>query len=145
MSKPRDHEMKVIVCQGPTGTGKSRWVKETFPNAYWKQRSQWWCGYEGQDVIVLDEFYGWLQYDLLLRLCDRYPLFLETKGGQVNCLANTIVITTNATPESWYKTEKYFLSFIRRVSEWRVFPIWGEMQIYTLYAEAVSQFFLNVE
>ncbi|AJP36458.1 replication-associated protein [Avon-Heathcote Estuary associated circular virus 23] len=145
MSSPRDHEMKVIVCQGPTGTGKSRWAKETYPNAYWKQRSQWWCGYEGQDTIVLDEFYGWLQYDLLLRLCDRYPLYLETKGGQVNCKAKTIVITTNATPESWYKTEKYFLSFIRRVSEWRVFPIWGEMETYVLYSEAVSKFFLNTE
>lgn len=145
MGQPRNHEMKVIVCQGPTGTGKSRWAKETFPDAYWKQRSVWWCGYEGHKTIVIDEFYGWLPYDTLLRLCDRYPLYLETKGGQVNCEADTIIITTNSTPESWYKTEKYFLSFIRRVTEWRVFPIWGEMEVYTEYSQAVSKFFLNTE
>lgn len=145
MSRPRDHEMEVIVCQGPTGTGKSRWVKDNYPDAYWKQRSIWWDGYEGQETVVLDEFYGWLPYDTLLRLCDRYPLLVETKGGQTHMLARRIIITTNATPESWYKTEKYFLSFIRRVNTWKLFPIWGEVQDFTEYAEAVKHFFLNTE
>jgi len=142
LSKPRDHEVEVIVCQGPTGTGKSRWAKETFPGAYWKQRSNWWDGYEGEEVVIIDEFYGWLPFDTLLRLCDRYPLLVETKGGQISMHCKKVVITTNAVPNAWYKNV-YFNSFVRRVTEWKVFPIWGEIQSFKEYSEAIPHFVLN--
>lgn len=135
ISKPRDHETNIIVVQGPTGTGKSRWAKDTYPNAYWKQRSIWWDGYTGQDVVIIDEFYGWLPYDLLLRICDRYPLLVETKGGQVNFAAKTIVFTSNSIPERWYKNA-YFKAFIRRVKTWMVMPRWGEVFETDDYLEA---------
>jgi len=139
---PRDHPTEVIVIQGPTGTGKSKWAKDHYPEAYWKQRSQWWDNYEAQETVVLDEFYGWLPFDTLLRLCDRYPLYVETKGGQVNMSAKRIVITTNAVPNAWYKNV-YFNSFVRRVTKWMVFPIWGEIEEYTDYTEAISRFIQN--
>lgn len=110
---------RILVIWGPTGTGKSRYCIDNFPNAYWKQRSNWWDGYSGQKTIILDEFYGWIPYDLLLRLCDRYPLLVETKGGQLHCLANTIIITSNTLPHEWYKN-CYFQSFERRVTKWMV-------------------------
>ena len=116
-SKPRDHDMQVIVICGPSGTGKSKWALEFDKSAYWKQRSQWWDGYVGQATVVLDEFYGWLPYDTLLRLCDRYPLLVETKGGQTNMSAKTIIITSNKSPSHWYK-DVYFPAFKRRVSTW---------------------------
>ena len=136
-SKPRNHNTRVVVCQGPTGTGKSLWCQTNFPNAYWKQRSNWWDGYEDHEDVILDEFYGWLQFDLLLRLCDRYPLHVETKGGNVNFVAKQIIITSNQIPDRWYKNV-YFQSFIRRVDEWHVFPIWGEHKIFTDYSEAIA-------
>lgn len=123
-SKPRDHPVTTIIIQGPTGTGKSKYCMENFPNAYWKQRSQWWDGYADQETVIIDEFYGWLPFDLLLRICDRYPLMVETKGGQVNFVAKTIVITTNSIPDRWYKNV-YFKSFIRRINQILVFPVWG--------------------
>lgn len=141
-SKPRNHEMHVSVYQGPTGTGKSRFAMENFPSAYWKQRSQWWDGYAGHEVVVIDEFYGWLPFDTLLRLCDRYPLLVETKGGQVQFEAKRVIITTNALPQSWYKS-CYFPSFVRRVHEWHVFPVWGEHEIYTDYSEATLHMLNN--
>lgn len=110
----------VVVIWGPTGTGKSRYCLEQFPCAYWKQRSNWWDGYASQDVVILDEFYGWLPFDFILRLCDRYPLMLETKGGQVHCLASTIVFTTNTLPDNWYRN-CYFKSLERRVTSWMIF------------------------
>jgi len=118
-SKPRNHEMTVVVLQGPTGTGKSRWAMDTYPGAYWKQRSNWWCGYSGESTVILDEFYGWLPFDLLLRLCDRYPLLVESKGGQIQMVATTIIITSNSIPDSWYNNI-YFDSFARRVTTWKV-------------------------
>lgn len=141
-SQPRDHDMHVAVYQGPTGTGKSKAAMELYPGAYWKQRSNWWDGYENQKVVILDEFYGWLPFDLLLRLCDRYPLLVETKGGQRQFVADTIIITTNAMPNSWYKN-CYFPSFIRRVCEWHIFPVWGQHAIYTDYAEAARNMINN--
>lgn len=142
ISKPRDFKPKVIVCQGPTGTGKSKWCKDSYPSAYWKPRSQWWCGYSTQEVVVIDEFYGWLPYDLLLRLCDRYPLEVETKGGNVNFVAKVIIFTTNQLPSSWYKNV-YFPSFARRVDEWHIFPVWGMHIFYNSYEDALPNFYNN--
>lgn len=114
---PRSHEMEVIVIYGPTGTGKSRWCSENFPNAYWKQLGKWWDAYNQHEVVIIDEFYGWLQWTTLLRLCDRYPMMVETKGGQVQFTAKTIVFTSNTAPNLWYK-DTYFDAFKRRVSKW---------------------------
>lgn len=114
----RNWQTEVIVIVGPTGTGKSRWAMETFPNAYWKPRSDWWDGYHGHEVVILDEFYGWIQYDLLLRLCDRYPLLVQIKGGTVSFVAKKIIITSNKVHTQWYK-EAYIPAFERRVKEWR--------------------------
>ena len=119
-SPPRNFKTKVIVITGPTGTGKSKWCMDNFPEAYWKPRSDWWDGYSGQDTVVLDEFYGWLPFDLLLRLCDRYPLNLQIKGGTINFTAKNIIITSNKPPNQWYKSA-YLESFIRRVEEWRLY------------------------
>ena len=50
-SKPRDHPVEVTVIQGPTGTGKSKYCKDTYPDAYWKQRSNWWDGYSDHKTV----------------------------------------------------------------------------------------------
>lgn len=64
----------------------------TKPNA---DGNLWLDGYHGQKTIIFDEFYGWIKYDLLLRICDRYPLQLPIKGGFVQCQATTFVFTSN--------------------------------------------------
>jgi len=102
-ASPRDFKTEVFIICGDTGVGKSRIVRETYPDAYWKPRSNWWCGYDGHETVVLDDFYGWLPWDLLLRLCDRYPLQVETKGGSVEFVAKRIVITSNQPYQDWYK------------------------------------------
>lgn len=133
-SVPRSHKTSVTVIQGPTGTGKSKWAYDFDNQAYWKQRSQWWCGYTTHETVVLDEFYGWIPFDLLLRLCDRYPMLVETKGGQVQFVAKNIIITTNMLPSTWYKSA-YFPAFVRRVDNWICMPVWGEIVQTVDYAE----------
>lgn len=142
ISLPRSNKPKIYICQGPTGTGKSRWAMENFPGAYWKQRSNWWDGYNGQKTVIIDEFYGWLPFDLCLRLCDHYPLLVETKGGNVNFNSENIIFTTNNLPSTWWKN-CYFQSFARRIDEWHLFPVWGMHVFYKTYEEALPHFFLN--
>lgn len=136
---PRNHSVKVVIIQGPTGTGKSRVCMDRYPDGYWKQRSNWWDGYSGHSTIIIDEFYGWLPFDLLLRLCDRYPLMLETKGGQVQCVADTVVITSNKRPDEWYSS-CYFASLARRVDVWMIMPEFGKTNIFNSWESAKDNF-----
>jgi len=40
---------------GPSGTGKSRAVREAYPEAYIKDADKWWDGYRGQSVVILED------------------------------------------------------------------------------------------
>lgn len=121
-AKPRSQAPEVYVLYGGTGVGKSHWVRERFPNAFWLSRptgkTLWWDGYTGQSCIIIDEFYGWIKYDYLLRLCDKNPLKLEIKGGFVECQASIICFTSNTRPDFWYKVGVW-QAFVRRVTYWQ--------------------------
>jgi hypothetical protein len=92
------------VFWGPTGTGKShRAWEEASMEAYSKDPlTKWWDGYRGQEHVIVDEFRGIINISHLLRWLDKYPVSVETKGGQVPLLAKRIWITSNLPPSSWY-------------------------------------------
>jgi len=123
----RSWKTEVIVCWGTTGTGKSRWAQRTFPGAYWKPRNEWWCGYEGQEVVILDDFYGWLPLDFMLRLLDRYPLLVGNKGAHAQFVAKTIVITSNKEPLQWYKniSQEHIPALLRRIDKLVHYDLFG--------------------
>lgn len=109
-AKARKEHTFCQVYWGPSGTGKStRAMYEAGEDVYVVPRphgTPWFDGYEGQSVVVLDEFYGWLPFDLLLRMIDQIPLKLQTKGGFVEFVAKLIIITSNGRPREWYSEEK---------------------------------------
>lgn len=93
----------VILCQGGTGTGKSRWCKETLPDAYWKPPGKWWNGYAGERMVVIDDFdTSDFPYRVLLRVLDRYPMQVETKGGFRHFSPEIIAITSSVDVDIWY-------------------------------------------
>jgi len=98
-----------IVYWGPPGTGKTRRAAyEAGADAYWLPKpglgqTPFFDGYDGQETVVIDEFYGWLPFDLLCRMCDRYPLMVNTKGGMVSFYPRKILFTSNLDPNQWYK------------------------------------------
>jgi len=116
MSSPRDFLTTCSVFWGPTGTGKSRKARELYPQAYWKPRNSWFDGYSDQETVILDDFYGWLPWDLLLRMIDRYPLLVDIKGGMVNFRPKHIVITSNKHPRDWYHSIDDWAPLERRIT-----------------------------
>jgi len=136
-SGARDWKTTVVVLWGDTGIGKSRWCKDNYPNAYWKPKSKWWDGYKGQDVVIVDDFYGWLPIDDLLRLCDRYPKLEERKGSVCQFLAKTLIFTSNSCWENWYKAwnDKHIAAMRRRID----YEFHGEMRCYTMEDEGGGQ------
>jgi hypothetical protein len=89
---------------GPTGTGKSRLAwDQAGMDAYCKDpNSKFWCGYSGQECVVIDEFRGRIDVSHLLRWLDRYPVNVEVKGSSVPLRAKSIWITSNLDMEHWY-------------------------------------------
>lgn len=71
---PRNNKTIFTVIWGAPGTGKSRFASEIakcYESQYYKPRGEWWDGYYGQECIVVDDFYGWIQLDELLKVTDR--------------------------------------------------------------------------
>ena len=61
---------------GPTGTGKSTAARTENPEHYLKRRNKWWCNYQGQHTVIIEE---WSPYDVALtgelkEWADRHPL-----------------------------------------------------------------------
>lgn len=104
--EPVGVERKVYCFWGASGTGKSRraWAEAGF-KAYPKSpTSKFWCGYRGQEHVVLDEFRGQIDVSHLLIWLDRYPFLIENKGGHDSMDATHIWITSNVDPREWYPT-----------------------------------------
>lgn len=122
ISVKRSFKTEVYVLWGATGLGKSYYCRDLSPNAYWKQRGDWWDEYDGSSDVIMDDFYGWIKWDVLLRLCDENPCQVEVKGGHVNFAPRRIFITSNNWPNKWYDPEKMnFGTFARRVTQWLYF------------------------
>lgn len=108
------------VYWGPTGTGKSRraW-QEAEVSAYAKDpRTKFWCGYQQQTNVVIDEFRGGIDIAHLLRWIDRYPVRVEVKGGSRPLVAVNFWITSNLHPEQWYPDldRDTFSALLRRLT-----------------------------
>lgn len=106
-TKARNAPPEIFCFIGPSGCGKTRLVHDAFPTAYWHPGGPWWDDYDGEQVVVFDEFYGHkLSFSQLLSVLDRYPLRCQTKGGSVQLSATTFVFTSNQHPSEWYNSEK---------------------------------------
>ncbi|UNY50594.1 replication associated protein [Chifec virus UA13_1727] len=96
---PRKEKTWVYYYWGPTGAGKSRRAlkeaEEIAPESiYYKPRGEWWDGYHQQENVIIDDFYGWIKYDELLKICDRYPYKVPVKGGYEEFTTKRIWITS---------------------------------------------------
>lgn len=101
---------EITVIIGDAGAGKTRLVyeKHDIDDIYriitgdGSDGSLWWDGYNGQDVILIDDFNNDIKLGYMLQLLDRYPMRLQVKGGTTYRCATKIYITTNLELHQWY-------------------------------------------
>lgn len=96
--------VEVIVIWGTAGVGKSKRAREIDPELFQvTEDGKWWDGYEGQETILFDDFYGGIKYSRMLKLIDGYPFQLQVKGGFTWKKWKRVIITSNNPPETWYQ------------------------------------------
>lgn len=114
---------------GPTGSGKTRQVREAHPDLYnvmlpsRRGGAVWFDGYCNHDVVLFDDFYGQIPLALFLQLTDRYPMRVQVKGSTTAWRPSKIFITSNHHPDQWWTEDGDHTSveqraaFMRRVKE----------------------------
>ena len=93
---------------GLSKTGKSAAAfKDYHPDTHyrWKLNDKGWQdGYKGQEIIIINEFRGQIQYSELLDMIDCYPFDVCRRNfGPIPFMAKHIIITSSMQPNAIYK------------------------------------------
>jgi len=99
-------EQEVYFFWGVSGSGKSHRVfDEIGEQKYYLKAptTKWFDGYQGENIIVIDEFRGVVEISHLLKWLDKYPCAVEVKGGQAILKSKKWYITSNLPYTDWYK------------------------------------------
>lgn len=116
---PERDDIKVYVYWGKPGTGKTKRVREIVkklgkPYFWHTVDKDWFDGYDGEEVVVIDDFNSQISYELFLQILDRYAVTVPIKGGHVAWRATRIYITSNLHPSEWYLGRGYNVGQIAR-------------------------------
>lgn len=114
------NKKEVIVLWGDSGTGKTRKAVEENPDAFILRETStgyWWDGYDGEEVVIIEEFLGQVPLCQLLGWLDGYSCQVAVKGGTKLLMAKKIIFTSNVDPMDWYKgvDERRREAFRRRI------------------------------
>lgn len=101
---------------GPSGSGKShRAFRGYDPETHYSvcvqdlAGGQWWDGYCGQEIVIINEFRGQIPFSELLDLVDKYPKTVRNRGREpVPFLARKVIITSICTPQECYPNVDWY-------------------------------------
>lgn len=94
--------VEVHVRYGKAGSGKTREPYELGAYIFDDYEGMWWDGYDGESVVLFDDFYGGIKWSIFLRLLDGYQMRLKIKGGFTYANWTKVYITSNKHPSEWY-------------------------------------------
>lgn len=102
---------------GPTGVGKSRGVRQSFPLVYPKPLNKWWDGYDNQTHVLLDDVdynqASWIG-NFLKIWADHYPFIAEKKGGSRLIRPEKIIVTSQYLIENLFTDNELAQALKRR-------------------------------
>jgi len=98
---------KGIWYWGPTGAGKSHKVFEDYDSKthyiYEVSDNGWWDKYQGQEIVIINDFRGEIKYAQLLTLIDKWPKTVSRRGTYpIEFVAKEIRITASMPPQVCY-------------------------------------------
>lgn len=101
---------------GPPGAGKSYLVRQTYPVIFIKSQSKWWCGYDNQPAVLLDDLDdgGRCLSHYLKIWADEYACYGEVKGGKVALRHEVFYVTSNYSPYQLWKDGDLLQAIVRR-------------------------------
>lgn len=116
---PSKRDIEVHIYWGRTATGKTTRVYEQHPDCYSVDNYPWYCGYNGQDVLLLDDFYGNIPISVMLKMLGGFTFRVQVKGSTVLAKWTKVYITSNTDPDKWYKNvpEEVLNAFKRRITD----------------------------
>lgn len=116
-------DLDVELSIGKPGLGKT-WDVYALndPNDVFTKSAQdkWFDGYNGQSLLLLDDFDDYWSLQAAKNIMDPYPCTVQTKGGTVAARWTKIVITSNFPPEQWFTNHKIYNRTHRLAIERRI-------------------------
>jgi len=99
----------------------TKYVYDTHGDDVYKLTEQngkvWFDDYDGEGVLLIDDFYGWIPYNVMLSITEGYQLRLEVKGTFTYAKWTKIYITSNVAPPFWYPLIKDTTALFARFKE----------------------------
>jgi len=102
---------------GRTGTGKSRRLWEEYPDHYQKELNKWWCGYNYEGVVAIEEWSPKNECtgSMLKIWADRYPFTGQVKGGSLKKIRPMkIIVLSNYTIKECFPNSQDHEPLLRR-------------------------------
>ncbi len=97
------HEVRGEWHYGVAGAGKSHTVRTRYPDAYIKSQNKWFDGYQGEEVIILEDLDTSTLSHYLKIWADKWSCKGEAKGYTVKLQHRKFVVTSNYSIEELFK------------------------------------------
>lgn len=129
----RTWKTEVFILWGPPGVGKTKFVTDNEPSLFIKSDPKWWCGYDGQEAVLIDDVVWPYHSDdnftldemsrrMVLQLFDRYDYNVAVKGGSVRFNSKRIYLTSNKDPNKWLESQPAVKRRITKIIHFEVGP-----------------------
>jgi len=115
-----------IWIAGPAGVGKSTIATTKFGDYYFKDKSKWWDGHNGERTAVCEDVGSdWRDIIPYFKIwADRYPFRAEIKSSTIFIRPERLVVTSNFTIEELFEKMKWdkddYAPYLRRFKQFYI-------------------------